>query len=451
MKKKDVKVYDTKKSTNLLIGISAVLLLGVVGMVVYNITVKKDRDAYMREIENNYELSFYELIQSVNDIDGKLGKLSVSTGAKTQQKLLNEINKLAVVSVGHLSHLIKENEGDSKIMRFINQLGDYAGYLYKKTAAGEALTEAELEKIEEIQKMVRSLGVELSLVQEKMDEGYRLINGYSGKDAFLKDIFDGLNEVSVEYPQMIYDGPFSDGAKKDEAKGLTGDIVTRETAQETVSALYAGKGISSVDFLGEAEGVIPAYNFVVNLEGGQTIFAGVTKRGGRILCIDANRLVGDQNLSEDDCIGIASQFAALLGFEGLKNVWVSNYDGVIYVNLAYESDGIIYYPDLVKIKIASDNGDILGVEAANYFLNHTDRDLAAPAISLAAAAETLSKKLVIDYSRLALIPVDGGEILCYEFYCQYDSSDYFVYIDVSTGEEVNILRVIDSDSGRLLY
>ena len=106
---------------------------------------------------------------------------------------------------------------------------------------------------------------------------------------------------------------------------------------------------------------------------------------------------------------------------------------------------------MVKVKVASDNGGILGAETANYYLNHKDRELSAPAIDKKTAAESISKKLVINNVRLALIPLDGGEVLCYEFYCDYDESLYFAYVDAATGEEVNILRVIDSGSGKLLY
>ncbi|MDR2091610.1 MAG: germination protein YpeB [Clostridiales bacterium] len=448
---KKAKTYDAKKTSKLLLIVSSILLAGTIGLVVHNVVVKRDRDSYMQEIENDYELSFYELIQSINDAESKLGKLTVSTGRKNQETLLNEINKLAAVSIGHLSHLIQKDGGDLKIVRFINQLGDYADYLYGKTVNGEALSNGDKDKLGEIQTMVQRLGQELSSVQNKMDEGYRLINGYSGKDAFLADIFDGLNETTVEYPKMIYDGPFSDDAEKKTAKGLDGEDVSEEDARGIITGIFGGKGIGGIDFLNESGGVIPAYNFLMRGDGGQEIYIAVTKRGGRILNMDNFRSVEGGGLSEEECIDAASAFAALIGFSDMKNVWVSDYDGVLYVNFAYEEGGVIYYPDMIKVKVASDNGEILGVETANYFLNHTERALKPVGIDAHTAGEAVSDKLVIEYVRLALIPKKGAEVLCYEFYCGYDGADYFVYVDAESGEETDILRVIDSGSGRLLY
>ncbi|MDR2046837.1 MAG: germination protein YpeB [Clostridiales bacterium] len=445
------KTYGAKKATVLLAVISSVLLAGVVGLVVYNVVTVRDKQAYMRDVENNYEQSFYELIQSVSDIEGKIGKLTVSTGRKNQETLLNEINKLAAVSTGQLAHLIQRDAGESRIMKFMNQLGDYADYLYKRVKKGETLSDGEKDKLGEIRLMVETLGLELSGVQHKMDEGYRLINGYSGKDAFLADIFDGLNETSVEYPQMIYDGPFSDSAEKTTAKGLDGENVTESGARAVIEELFGGKGIAGIDFLNESDGVIPLYNFLMITGDGQSVYVAVTKRGGRILNLNNFRSVGDQKLDEDECVTIASQFAALIGFENMSRVWVSDYDGVIYVNFTYESEGVIFYPDMIKIKVAADNGDVLGAETANYFLNHTERELSPPSVTAKTAASALSDRLVIDNVRLALIPEDGKETLCYEFYCEFGGAEYFVYIDAKTGEETNILRVIDGENGRLLY
>jgi germination protein YpeB len=405
----------------------------------------------MQEIENNYELSFYELIQSLNDVEGKLGKLTVSTGLKNQEALLNDINKLSTVSVGHLSHLIQKGGGDSRITKFINQLGDYVGWLYKKTTRGETLSDEDKDKLGEIQTMVQRLGRELSAVLSKMDEGYKLVNGYSQNDAFLADVFDGLNETTVEYPRMIYDGPFSDSAEKKTAKGLSGEEISEEGARGVIDGLFGGKGIKSVEFLNETDGVIPVYNFLMTASDGRTSYIAVTKRGGRILNMDNFRPVGESVLSEEECVAAAGQFAALLGFDGMKKVWVSDYDGVLYVNFAYESGGVIYYPDLIKIKVASDNGEILGVETANYFLNHTERGPMSAEVDAHFAGAALSDKLIIEYVRLALIPKDDKEVLCYEFYCDLKGSDYFVYIDAKSGDEVDILRVIDSGNGKLLY
>ena len=50
-------------------------------------------------------------------------------------------------------------------------------------------------------------------------------------------------------------------------------------------------------------------------------------------------------------------------------------ENVITVNYAYEQDGVIVYPDLIKVKMALDNGEVLGIETTGYLNSHTEREL----------------------------------------------------------------------------
>ena len=53
----------------------------------------------------------------------------------------------------------------------------------------------------------------------------------------------------------------------------------------------------------------------------------------------------------------------------------------------------------------------------------------------------------ITEGRLALIPMrETQEVLTYEFEC-ISGGTYYIYVDAMTGEEVNILYVIDDEMG----
>ena len=51
--------------------------------------------------------------------------------------------------------------------------------------------------------------------------------------------------------------------------------------------------------------------------------------------------------------------------------------------------------------------------------------------------------------RLCLIPQESGERLCYEFSGTYAGMLYLVYIDANTGEQADVLRIVDVDGARL--
>ena len=132
-------------------------------------------------------------------------------------------------------------------------------------------------------------------------------------------------------------------------------------------------------------------------------------------------------------------------------VWVSNYNSIMYINFAYQDANVIIYPDLIKVKVAADDKSIVGVEALSYAFNHKQRTIGSPAISESQARSAVSQDIIIQSVRLAIVPTGGeNEKLTYEVFGITNEDKYFIYIDAANGNEINILRVIDSDKGQLL-
>jgi len=57
----------------------------------------------------------------------------------------------------------------------------------------------------------------------------------------------------------------------------------------------------------------------------------------------------------------------------------------------------------------------------------------------------------VKISRVAVVPIEKKiEKLCYEILGEYVGSTYYVYIDVTTGRQVEMFKVIESTEGTLL-
>ena len=120
------------------------------------------------------------------------------------------------------------------------------------------------------------------------------------------------------------------------------------------------------------------------------------------------------------------------------------------INYAYEQDGVIMYPDLIKVKVALDNGEILGIETTGYLNNHTERNLSNVKITKEEAKKTLNKQLNIESEGLAYIPTEWRtEILCYEFKGKVNDTEFLVYINAENGREEDILVIKDTTNGIL--
>lgn len=127
-----------------------------------------------------------------------------------------------------------------------------------------------------------------------------------------------------------------------------------------------------------------------------------------------------------------------------------NENGAVTVNYAYMQDDIVVYADLIKLKIALDNGEILGIETSGYLNNHTEREEQIPVITIEEAQANLNKNLEITSSGKAIIPTEWKtEVFCYEFKGRIYDTDFLVYVNAKTGKEENILVIIETPNGIL--
>lgn len=410
-------------------------------------TAKNDR--YNTELELGYQQTYFELLSQVNDMEVRVAKLGVTASEAAQKQLLYEVWKGSEVCLNCLAGLSSRDGSVGDAVKFLNQAGDYCYYLAVRLEQGEALDDEAKDSLGKLREMLRSLGVELNKVKEAIAEGYLFMEDFGGENDILSVTLSSLSGDSVEYPQLIYDGPFSDSRNEKDIKMQLGEVVTAEQGEQRARELLNAYTVSAVAFKGEWATDIPSLNYEVTTDEAGVVTVQLTQNGGFPITIAAHRDVGEEKLSNDECAEIARQYLVKLGINDMQAVWKSNSNGVVYVNLAPVVDDIVYYPDLIKVKVAADNGQILGLEANSYIFNHTERSLPKAALSAAEAKAKIDGTLAPEGGRLALIPLDAEEILTYEFTAE-SGGTYYIYINAVTGEEENILYVIESDSGELI-
>lgn len=399
---------------------------------------------YQRQMESVYSRSYYDLQNGANDLDVKMRKLNAASTNEKQQSLLYEVWSTANLAESNLAVFEGADEGVMKAQKFMNQLGDYSHYLALKLADGERLNANERETLNKLGGLVGVLKEALNGVQNELDNGRLFIADNGLIDGFT-EAFSSFSDPSMEYPEMIYDGPFSDALQNREPKGLTGEEISESEGKEKLMR-YFGKEVNEINYIGETKGDIITHNYSFNL-GTNSAFAQISKKGGRLVAFNMNP--PSTSAEGGDCKAAALSFAKKAGYENMQVVWSAASGGVCYVNLAPVIDDVIIYPDLVKVKVSESSGEVIGLDAMHYAFNHTSRRFSAPRLSKEAARSKIDMDNV-NGGRLALIPLqETKEVLTYEFVCENDGT-YYVYIDANTGREANILYVIETDLGTVL-
>ena len=401
-------------------------------------------------LENVYQRTFYDLVESVNNTETKMSKLLASTDSNYSNQLLLEINDNLTNAENQLSYLPISMNGIPETTKFINQLGGYTSTLAKNTKNGTKLTAEEKAKLRELYNSIYGIKVQLNKISNKINQGYNISeNANPGKEDYNKftQNMQKIKNNDQDYPTMIYDGPFSDSTCNKEIKGLNFAEISKQEAEKIANEIFEN---AKVECSNETNGKFQTYDFNVT-ENDIKLYVQITKQGGKLLTISSMNDKKTENISHEKAIEIAENFAKKLGIENMKCVWTDKIQTDVYLNLAPVINNVIIYPDLIKVKVDLDKGQIVGYEACAYYTNHIERNIENATISQSTAQSKIDSKYTIESVNLALSPIEyKGEILTYEFKCKYQGSTYYIFINALTGEEENILKVIETQNGNLL-
>ena len=176
----------------------------------------------------------------------------------------------------------------------------------------------------------------------------------------------------------------------------------------------------------------------------------ISQKGGHVVLSNFNRNVETETISQEQANEIGKNFLAQKGFPNMKETYYLKQEGIVTINYAYTQNDITIYSDLIKLKIALDNGEILGIETTGYLNSHEERNLESPKITKEQAKKTLNKNLQISSEGLAVIPTEyKTELLCWEFKGKVDDTEFLVYIDATNGREQDILVIQNTPNGTL--
>lgn len=348
--------------------------------------------------------------------------------------------------------------------KFLNQVSDYSYSLSRKNIYNEELTQDDLDNLQQLHQYSVELENTLNQLSTDMTEG-RISWGEltkKGTVAFAQEVsnisknsFSNLEENFHEYAGLIYDGAFSEHMTSSEKKGLTGENIDQPKAEEIAKKFIGEDKVEEITFASKSENTnMPTYDFnaKINGEKEENLSISISEKGGHVVFMNYNRDIQAESVTQERADEIGKEFLASHGFENMKETYYLKQEGIVTINYAYEQDGVIVYPDLIKLKIALDNGEVMGIETSGYLNNHEERDISNVQISKEQAKENLNKKLEILSENLAIIPTEWNtEVLCWEFKGKVDETDFLVYINTETGKEEDILVIVNTPNGTLTH
>lgn len=408
-----------------------------------------------QEVQDGYNKSMYDFVANVNNIENEILKLRLTTNDTYTMTTLASIFAKSNSANSNLDSLPFSANSISNVSKFLNQLSDFSYVLMRNLLNGDNISDYKdnidtlYDKISSLSNVVEDIYVELNDGRIRWDElekiGDEKINNSSAEQEVSKVNYIG--KTFTEYEGIIYDGAFSNHILTLKPAYLTGNILSSE---EVETELRKKLDIETITYKEEQDGKIPLYIYEVklkNIETVKTLYA--TKDDGKVYQMISDRKCKNESITVEEAKAKATQFINSLGIDNIIPTYFLKADNMITISFAATQNDVIIYSDLIKVKLALDNGEIMNFEANGYIYNHKERDI-NPKKTIDEARNSLYNEIKIENERLCIIPTDSkDEVLVYEFEGSIEDKKYLIYVNADTLVQEKIYILLDTPGGTL--
>ena len=434
--------------------VAFVIVISGFNFVGYNIA-----SSYRNSIEISYQQALNEFSDYITNVESALTKGEYANTDTSQYSVAINLSEDSLGAKQALSRLPLTYGECEKLQKYLSQVGDYSNYIISKLAKGDNLTKEDKDNIIELKKYAQQLSPQIQdiaslyanggvfLGQSKtIESNLTKINDVI-KPFVLDEDFEQIDKDFEDYPSLVYDGPFADQVQKKEPRMIKKAKTISETQAEKIASKFLGVDENNLKLENIRKGNIQCYVFKT-----EDTYISITVKGGYIEEMYKEVTVDSKKIEYLEAIKNAKKYLEKCGYKNMKESYYVTSENICTINFAYTQNDVVMYSDLIKVGVDLKTGDIVSLNNQGYLMNHYKRKIDKPKIELIDAQMNISDNLNIEKTQLTMIPISGAkEVLCYEFKCKSNSDErILVYVNAITGNEENILMLLQADGGTLV-
>lgn len=439
--------------------VAVFMILGA--LIIFSLEMANNFKRQKNSLQDEYNRSMYLAVSYINNVEVDLAKLLVTSTPKMNAITLADIWKQSNLAKESLEQIPVSQNALDNVSKYLTQVSDFSYSLMKQNIADVKISDEEYENIREIYTKSQELGRKMQEIYEDLNDGrvkWDELEKNANKELPNIELGTSLSSISEvgkafqNYEGLIYDGAFSDHILSIKPRNTEDEDCTKEDARDYIEKTFSSyeSKIKEIKDKEDSSGKIDLYNFDVIFNDEEKLSLSITKKGCKLYLMLGDKKVKKDNISIDDAKQKGLKFLENLGISNIKDTYYQKSENIAIINYAALQDDVVLYPDLIKVKIALDDGRVLGVESQGYIYNHYIREDVKPSISVEKAKQTINTKIEILSSDLVIIPTEyNSEILAYEFKGRLDGRDFLIYINAKNGMEERVLLIIDSKNGIL--
>ncbi|MDZ5471181.1 germination protein YpeB (plasmid) [Bacillus sp. 31A1R] len=438
----------------ILIGI---LTLGVAGTAFWGYQEHREKNAVLLNAENSYQRAFHDLTYQVDLLNDKIGTTLAMNSRESLSPALAEVWKITSEAHSDVGQLPLTLLPFNKTEEFLAKIGDFSYRAAVRDLGDEPLSDKEYKTLKGLYKQSAEIQKELRTVQhmvlEKnlrwMDVELALASEKAPNDNTIIDGFQTVEKTVESYGETDF-GPTSIGLQKqdDNYKYLKGKTISEREAIK-IAKKYAGAN-GNVDVRVTENGKGSNYGFfsvsLLNKKTKNESNMDITKKGGYPIWFINDRDVKKQSISLNDATNQAIKFLRDNGFENLDLFESNQYDNIGVFTFVTNENDVRIYPDAINVKVALDNGKIIGLSAEEYLKSHHQREIPKAKMAKGEAKDKLNPNVKVMEDRVAVIVNDlNEEVLCYEFLGVLGDDTYRIFINAESGIEEKVEKLRNAE------
>lgn len=404
-------------------------------------------------ISNIYEENLNLLSTKCNEIEQSLSKLTVCTDCEQAIKILSDIIDDSAAASASISALPLSPEYTTVINRYFNHLSDYSRFMLYSSVNGKLPSSAYGDNLSALYKSIGGINsamssLALSSENASYDWTLYLEKEVTELDMLSDKLFGTIESIqteSIDYPTLIYDGPFSDSVVNKVIEEKENKNIDQKEAERLFVNFISMTGSYRLAGCDSCGGNISTW-YVSIESNGITYYGNISKKSGKIISFLCDNNASQQKFTRDDAVKAGSKFLSDNGYDNMEAQYCEITENIATINYVYKENDVLIYPDMVKVRINLSNGKVEGFEGLSYYANHKERNLNL--YKKEVPASSLPKNCNIISQSYAIIPTDSGsEQLCIEIKCTIQDETYILYFDKETLKEVKIFKVLSTENG----
>jgi len=428
-----------------------VLSIGIIGTGLWGYQEHQEKNAVLIQAENTYQRAFHELSYHMDLLHDKIGSSLAMNSKDSLSPQLVEIWRLTSEAHSNVGQLPLSLLPFNKTEELLSDIGDFTYQTAVRDLDEKPLSEKEIKSLKSLYEQSGEIKDELRDVQHLvLDQNLRWMDvqlALATQDEQMDNtIIDGFETVEKQvkgYSESNVDSTILGASRKDhEFKHLRGKKINKKQAIEKGQDLFNIKDKQDLTATKSGEGADVSLFSVSYNNGDKNAYLDVTEKGGHPLTLLVDRPINDRKISLHEGLKKAEEYVKEFEFEDMVIFQSNEYDNIGVYSFLHNEDGTRVYSDAIEVKVALDNGDILGFTARNYFMNHKDRDLPKPKITDKEAKEKVNEQVEIKEEHLAVIDNDlGDEVLTYEYLGVLGDQTYRIFINAMDGREEKVEKL----------